>query len=81
MASSKKGSIEVPSQVNVPKQIRFEHEMAANTDYKSTARPRTNASSGFPGEFPLPDVRTSHEMNMAGGEFMHRSNTNGKVKK
>jgi hypothetical protein len=71
----------VPSQESVPHQVRFPHEAAANVDIMGTARPRTSATEGFPGEFPLPDVRTYWEMNAAGGEFMHPSHTNGKTKK
>lgn len=66
----------VPSQECVPHQVKFPHEAAANMDIPGTSRPRTDASSGFPGEFPLPDVRTVY--GMYEGEFMHRSHTNGK---
>jgi len=68
----------IPSQDCVPRQVRFPHEIAANQQAMGTARPRTDASSGFPGDFPRPDVRTYYAMNEAGGEFNYPSHTNGK---
>jgi hypothetical protein len=68
--------VDVPSQVGVPHQVKFPSETAANQGWETTARPRTNASSGFPGEFPLPKPRTIGEM--AGGEFYYESHTKGR---
>lgn len=66
----------IPSQECVPHQVRFPNETAANQSIQSTSRPTDNASSGFPGEVPVPSVRTVYAMYE--GEFMHRSHTNGK---
>lgn len=70
----------IPSQDEVPRQVKFPRETAANMGWKTTARPRTNASSGFPGEFPQPDVETYYGMNAKNGEFNYPSHTNGKKK-
>jgi hypothetical protein len=67
-----------PSQNSVPQQDRFYHEFDSNVDRLSTPRPRSQASSNYPGPFPLPKLRTPDEMNAAGGAFMWLSNTNGK---
>jgi hypothetical protein len=66
----------IPSQNSVPQQIRFYHEFDSNVDRLSTARPTSAASSNFPGQFPMPKPRTINDMGE--GQFMHRSNTNGK---
>jgi hypothetical protein len=70
----------VPSENSVPHQVKFPHEAAANADIMGTSRPRTDASAGYPGEFPLPDIRTYWEMNAADGAFNYISHTNGKKK-
>lgn len=68
----------IPSQNSVPRQVRFPRETAANMEWETTARPRTDASAGYPGDFPQPDVRTYFDMNSDGGEFNRPSHTNGK---
>lgn len=72
MAKNKKGT------ESIPRQEKFFHEMSGNQSYPATSRPMGNATTGHPGEFPCPTVRTCYEMDAAGGEFMHRSNTKGR---
>jgi hypothetical protein len=68
----------IPSQESVPHQVRFPHEIDSNYEAMSTSRPTGNASSGFPGDFPIPTPRTKMEMYLADGAFNFPSHTNGK---